>query len=98
MQDYRDNNYGYIERTTHDTPKSIPIGELIKLIDGRIKRIEQDGYVITVYNGHICFANKSYYDKPNIEDFLPIKKIHPSGDFLNNLLKSIQVTKGDNNE
>lgn len=48
-----------------ETPRSIPIGELIKLIDGRIDHIEHDGFIIKIWNGHVTFTSKKQIEKSN---------------------------------
>ena len=46
-------------------PDAIPIGELIKLIDGRIPRFEQKDFVLIIHNGHLIFTTKDEIEDTN---------------------------------
>lgn len=56
-------NYTNLRETVK--PDSIAIGDLIKLIDGRISRIEQDDFVIIIHNGHLCFTTRDEIEESN---------------------------------
>lgn len=46
-------------------PNAIDIGDLVKLLDGRIPRIVTDEHVIICFNGHLTFTRRERISDDN---------------------------------
>ena len=46
-------------------PDSIPVSELVKLIAGRILRIEQEDFVLIIHKGHLTFTSRDQIESTN---------------------------------